>query len=110
MAWTGVVYSTLPSYDVPYDSVGTYSALVTSSDVPAWDPETVGAAYLYMAVADHIAARIAAGDLPPGSRLPAEGDLADEYRVAVGTVRRATVELRDRGLVSTLRAKGTFVT
>lgn len=89
--------------------MGTYSALVTSEDVPAFDPEKIGPAYLYMAVADHIARRISAGDLPSGSRLPAEGDLAAEYRVAVGTMRRATVELRDRGLVVTVPAKGTFV-
>lgn len=109
MTRVGVVYSSMALHDVPCCAVGTYSALVTSSDVPAWDPTKIGMSYLYMAVADHIAARIASGDLPSGSRLPAEGDLADEYRVAVGTMRRATVELRERGLVATVPAKGTFV-
>jgi GntR family transcriptional regulator len=60
-------------------------------------------------MADHIAARIEAGELVPGARLPGERDLADEYQVALGTARRAVEELRRRGLVVTLPAKGTFV-
>jgi GntR family transcriptional regulator len=62
-----------------------------------------------MRIADHLAARIAAGNLPPGARLPGERDLAAEYGVAVGTARRAVSELRTRGLAVTLPAKGTFV-
>ncbi|MWA01336.1 GntR family transcriptional regulator [Actinomadura sp. LD22] len=62
-----------------------------------------------MAFADHIAARIAAGDLRPGSRLPSERELADEYGIAYMTVRRGTQELRDRGLILTVHGKGTFV-
>ncbi|MBZ4320249.1 GntR family transcriptional regulator [Streptomyces huiliensis] len=65
--------------------------------------------YVYMQVADHIAARVGAGELPPGARLPGERDLAEEYGVAVGSVRRAVRELRERGLLVTLPAKGTFV-
>ena len=64
---------------------------------------------MYAKVADHVALRIAAGELEPGAMLPAERDMAEEYGVAVGTVRRAVGELRDRGLVVTLPAKGTFV-
>jgi GntR family transcriptional regulator len=79
------------------------------TQVPEFDPEAGGPAYTYVRVADHIAARIAAGELAPGSRLPAERDLAAEYGVALGTARRAVEELRDRGLVVTLAAKGTFV-
>ncbi len=54
----------------------------------------------------HQAAQFQAG---VGSRLPGERDLAAEYRVAVGTARRAVEELRRRGLAVTLPAKGTFV-
>jgi len=79
------------------------------ADIPQWDPDTGGPAYVYMRVADHIAARIAAGDLPAEARLPAERDLAAEYAVAIGTARRAVLELRDRGLVVTLPGKGTYV-
>ncbi|MDG5803446.1 winged helix-turn-helix domain-containing protein [Streptomyces ossamyceticus] len=71
------------------------------------DPSKI--AYVYMQMADHIAERISKGDLRPGARLPGERDLAAEYGVAHLTARRATRELRERGLVVTLPAKGTFV-
>ena len=77
--------------------------------VPRFDPQAGEPAYVYARVADHIAARIAASELAPGSRLPGERDLAAEYNVALGTARRAVAELRDRGLVVTLPAKGTFI-
>lgn len=78
--------------------------------IPDFDPAKVGPDYLYVAMADHIAARIGAGELPLNTRLPAERDLADEYGVSLGTARRATKELRQRGLVVTVPVKGTFVT
>lgn len=65
---------------------------------------------IYVQVADHITARIAAGKLAPGARLPAERDLATEYQVAYDTIRRATALLRDRGLIITIVGRGTFVT
>jgi DNA-binding GntR family transcriptional regulator len=65
--------------------------------------------YVYRQVADHIAAQIASGKLQPGARLNGERDLAEEYGVAIGTARRAVEELRDRGLVVTVPAKGSFV-
>ncbi|WP_371577225.1 winged helix-turn-helix domain-containing protein [Streptomyces sp. NBC_01314] len=71
------------------------------------DPSKI--AYVYMQVADHIAAQIASGALRPGARLPGERDLGAEYGVAYLTARRAIRELRERGLVVTLPAKGTFV-
>jgi GntR family transcriptional regulator len=79
------------------------------ADVPQWNPDAGGPAYVYMRVADHIAARIAAGDLPADARLPGERELAAEYGVAIGTARRAVEELRERGLVVTLPGKGTYV-
>jgi DNA-binding GntR family transcriptional regulator len=79
------------------------------ADVPQWNPDAGGPAYVYMRVADHIAARIAAGDLSADSRLPGERELAAEYGVAIGTARRAVEELRERGLVVTLPGKGTYV-
>lgn len=67
------------------------------------------AAYVYAEMADHVAARIEAGEFRPGARLPNERELAEEYGVALGTVRRAIAALRERGLVVTLPIKGTFV-
>ncbi len=65
---------------------------------------------LYAQAADHVAALIAKGKLAPGSKLPPERELADNWQIAYGTVRRMTQELRDRGLIVTTQGKGTFVT
>lgn len=78
-------------------------------DIEPFDPDAVVAAYVYERVADHIAARIKAGQLSPGARLPGERALAEEYGVALGTARRAIEALRDRGYVVTLPAKGTYI-
>ncbi|MEU3274197.1 winged helix-turn-helix domain-containing protein [Saccharomonospora sp. NPDC006951] len=66
--------------------------------------------YEYVLLADHLAGFIERGDWSPGSRLPGERALSEEYGVALDTVRKATQILRDRGLVQTLKSKGTFVT
>jgi len=74
-----------------------------------FDPRSGPPAYMYVRVADHLAARISAGELAVGYRLPSERELASEYDVAVGTIRQALDELRRRGLVATLAARGTYV-
>lgn len=68
-----------------------------------------GPAFVYMQVADLIERRISTGDLRVGDRLRAERDLADEYRVAYMTIRRAMQELRERGLVRSIHGRGTYV-
>ncbi|MFE7069303.1 GntR family transcriptional regulator [Streptomyces sp. NPDC057620] len=65
--------------------------------------------YEYVKLADAIAADIASGALPQGAALPGERAMTDLYGVSIGTVRRTIVELRRRGLVATLPAKGTYV-
>lgn len=65
--------------------------------------------YIYEAMANHLAERIRSGELKPGTPLPAERRLAEEYGVSLGTSRRATELLREWKLVVTLRSKGTFV-
>ncbi|MGW2116039.1 winged helix-turn-helix domain-containing protein [Streptomyces zhihengii] len=66
--------------------------------------------YTYMRVADQVADEIRTGRLPQGARLPNERAMGEQYGVAPGTIRRVMRELRDRGLVTTLPNKGTFVT
>jgi GntR family transcriptional regulator len=68
-----------------------------------------GPEYAYAQVANHLEARIAAGELAPGSRLPGERELAAEYGVALGTIRRALQAMRERRLVVTTASKGTFI-
>lgn len=74
---------------------------------PVVDPSSP--VYVWRQVADWIAGRIESGELQPGARLEGERELAEHVGVAIGTVRRAVEDLRDRGLVITVPAKGTFV-
>jgi GntR family transcriptional regulator len=69
------------------------------------DPDSPVLAYIQ--VANDIADRIARAEL--AGRLPAERELAAEYGVAYGTIRRAMEVLRERGLVESVHGRGTFV-
>jgi GntR family transcriptional regulator len=73
--------------------------------VPEWDP----AEYVYVQLADDLAARMRDGTYPVGSRLPSEAELAEIYGVAKMTVRRALEVLRERGLIRTLHGRGSVV-
>lgn len=53
-------------------------------------------------IADRLRAQIVRGDLQPGDRLPSEGDLMTQYRVSRNTVRLATAQLVNEGLIETL--------
>lgn len=68
-----------------------------------------GATPIYVQVADLIAARIAAGTYAPDRPIPSEIHLQQEFGIARDTVRAAVGLLRDRGLVVTVRGRGTFV-
>lgn len=65
--------------------------------------------YVWQRVAADIERQIDSGELPRGSMLRGERAMAEEYGVAIATVRRAVKDLRDRGVVVTLPAKGTYV-
>lgn len=65
--------------------------------------------YEWQRIANDLAAQIESGKIPQGGKLGGELELAEVYGVAAGTVRRAVKDLRERGLVATLPAKGTFV-
>ncbi len=79
--------------------------MIYRDHVPDWD----AAEYVYVQVADDIAARIRRGEFPAGSRLPSEAELASHYGVAKMTVRRALEVLRERGMVRTLHGRGSVV-
>lgn len=64
---------------------------------------------LYQRVADQIAALIDGGELPVGSRLPAERDLALRLAVSRPVVREAMIALEIAGLVEVRTGSGTFV-
>ncbi len=60
-------------------------------------------------IADAIRARIESGELPPGTPLPSETDLARQYGVCRVTAHRAMFELQRLGLVSRKRRQGSMV-
>lgn len=63
----------------------------------------------YREVADDLAARIRAGEYPPGSRLPSYAQLATLYSVSVSTISRAVGLLRYQELVAGVQGVGLFV-
>jgi DNA-binding GntR family transcriptional regulator len=77
---------------------------------PVFDPSrNPTGGYVYEQLADHIACLIERGILRPHTALPPERRLAEHYRVSLGTARHATKLLRARGLVATVRSKGTYI-
>lgn len=66
-------------------------------------------AYAYETVAEHIAGSIAAGQYPPGKRLPSLRDLANTHGVSQRTVIHAIRVLADRGLIEARDRSGYYV-
>jgi DNA-binding transcriptional regulator YhcF (GntR family) len=64
----------------------------------------------YMEIVNHFMARVAAGDLKAGDRLPSVRDIAAEWSVARNTAERAITKLKTDGIVQTAGAGGTLVT
>jgi GntR family transcriptional regulator len=77
------------------------------STVPPFSPSPLR--LMYVQVAEHIEARIRAGELKPGHRLPPEREMAAEYGVAYNTMRKSMEILREAGLIVTMHGRGTFV-
>ncbi|MEB8344108.1 winged helix-turn-helix domain-containing protein [Streptomyces endophyticus] len=71
--------------------------------------DPTAAEYHYVQLAEILERRIRGGEFAPGTRIPGEMVLAQEYGIGNQTVRRALVILRDKGLVVTVHARGTFV-
>ncbi len=76
---------------------------------PSIPLDPMSARPLYVQLADVIAKKIESGELAPDRPIPSENHLADEYGVARLTARRSAQELRERGLIVTVRGKGSFV-
>lgn len=64
---------------------------------------------LYEQIAAVLAGRIADGTYQPRRRIPSEAALCEEFSVARPTARAAVALLVERGLVTTVRGKGSFV-
>jgi len=75
--------------------------------VPPFSPDPLR--LMYVQVAEHIAARIEAGELAGGQRMQPERDVAIEYWVAYNTIRKSMELLRRQGLIVTMHGRGTYV-
>ena len=81
--------------------------MIAEKQAPRFDPR--GPDLISELIAGDIENRIRAGEFGPGTRLPAGRVLAEEYGTSKVTIGRAIGVLRDRGLIRTVRPKGTFV-
>jgi GntR family transcriptional regulator len=80
---------------------------MTEHPGPRFPPR--GRKLVYVQAADLIAARIKDGTYPPESRLPPETEFVAEFGCSRESVRRAIRELRSRGLIETVKGKGSFI-
>jgi DNA-binding FadR family transcriptional regulator len=65
---------------------------------------------LYQRVAASITEGIEAGRWSPGTRLPGERDLAEEYKVSRPTIREAMIALEMKGWIEARHGSGLYVT
>lgn len=64
---------------------------------------------LYKQIINDILAQILSGELRPGDRVPSEHELSDSYRVSSITSKNALAELADKGYITRIKGKGSFV-
>lgn len=64
---------------------------------------------LYQQIADRIAATIRQGKFRFGARLPAERELAEQFKVSRPTIREALIALEIAGIVEVRTGSGTYV-
>jgi GntR family transcriptional regulator len=63
----------------------------------------------YRQIADRLRERILSGDLGPGSLLPSETELMEEFDVSRATARQAVALLKAEGRIDTRHGRGSFV-
>ena len=71
--------------------------------------QTVAPQRLYQQIADQLRTLITAGEFTPGSRLPAERDLAKQLGVSRPSVREALIALEVEGWVEVRTGSGVYV-
>ncbi|MDR6550325.1 PLP-dependent aminotransferase family protein [Paenibacillus qinlingensis] len=74
-----------------------------------WKPDRKSNIALYEQIADHLEQRISCGEFPPGSLLPSERKLAEQFDVNRSTVISAFAELRSMGIIESRTGSGTRV-
>ena len=82
-------------------------AVVSPTQYPT--PETPSFQPLYQQIKGLLTQRLETGEWRPGQAIPSEHDLAAQFSVSQGTVRKAIDELAGDNLVVRRQGKGTFV-
>lgn len=82
---------------------------VIEATTPSGGSEADFARTKYERIGEHLKRQIREGQLPPGTALPSEQQLASLFDSARSTVRQAMGLLEQEGLVSRVQGKGTFV-
>jgi len=78
-------------------------------DTPARITDNLAAAPLYREVQWKITRALAAGEWKPGEAIPSESQLARQFKVSIGTIRRAIDELVAGRILVRQQGRGTFV-
>ena len=71
--------------------------------------QTTGALPKHVEIAEALMRRVAAGLLPDGTRLPPERQMAHEWGVAVGTLRKSLAKLEEEGLLERIQGSGNYI-
>lgn len=74
-----------------------------------WKPDRSSHKPVYQQITEYIERRIVYGEYPPGSLLPSERKLAEQFGVNRSTVVQAFDQLRATGLVESIVGSGTRV-
>jgi len=93
-----------PNYTVQFRALSYTICMALKSSAASVDGRT-----LPDRIADHFIARIFTGDLAPGSRLPADRELAPQLGVDRTSLRMAMQQLGRMGLIKALRGSGVTV-
>ena len=64
---------------------------------------------LYLQLRDALSERVATGQWQPGACIPNEHELAREFNVSTGTMRKALGIMEDEHLIARRQGRGTFV-
>lgn len=64
---------------------------------------------LYVRISEDIRSKIKSGEIPYGSRLPAERQMAENYGVDRKTLRKAIALLSEEGILNCMQGKGTYI-
>ncbi|MGC6517309.1 MAG: GntR family transcriptional regulator [Candidatus Puniceispirillaceae bacterium] len=75
----------------------------------AYNAQNQSALPVFLQIAEHIARQISAGHLLPDAKLPGEREMAHEYKVAVGTLRKSLAHLTQLGLLRRKQGSGNYI-